>query len=55
VNDLTGAMTMAVGQAQTCGFIYDGILDCNVNEALNLVLSGAQQVSGFINYALVNG
>lgn len=52
-NDLTGAMSLATGVAQPSGSYPGGCLDCNANEALNINLGGAVQVSGWVNYVVI--
>jgi hypothetical protein len=52
-NDLTGAMPFAAnGGAAPTGSDDAPLLQTNVNEALNLNLSAAVQVSGHISYYL---
>jgi|SRR5215475_14324493 len=54
-NDLMPAMTLGLGQSIAMGPYYDGIFDCNVNEALNMTLTAAQQTSGMILYTIRPG
>jgi hypothetical protein len=51
---ITGPMTMATGIPLTAdpGDVLARLFETNPNEALNLLLSGAVQVSGFVNYVV---
>jgi hypothetical protein len=53
-NALSGPMTMATGIPFTydSGDTYGRLFETNPNEALNLLLGTAVQVSGFVGYAI---
>lgn len=51
-NDLMPAMTLATGAWFGAGPFYDGVFDCNANEALKFTLTQAQQVSGMVQYTV---
>lgn len=56
-NDLFPAVSTTAAQPQTFGPNYDGFgMDCNVNEALNIVTTaGVVQLSGFVDYTIMSG
>jgi hypothetical protein len=54
---ITGAMTLSANQQLSFENILadeGGVLTCAADTALTLTLGGAVQVSGFVNYRLVN-